>query len=182
MISFIEMNSNSGASVAFNFSTSMSIVKSSLNSKSEVMSFQTVAGSQNFDRNVAQCNLSIILILFTIINLFTLFLHYIWYKRGLSHLDLTNVKNCDIVEGMSITLTNSNTYNSTSISSEQLDKACLVCGSDGLICTRFIRNFDEHGVFGHRDVSCLVCSAKWQEHYDLREVIMLSEGRSHVSA
>ena len=75
MISFIDMNSNSGASLAFNFSMSMSIVRSSLNSKSEVMSFQTVAGSQNFDRNVAQCNLSIILILFTIINLFTLFLH-----------------------------------------------------------------------------------------------------------
>ena len=97
MISFIDMNSNCGASVAFNFSTSMSIVKSSLNSKSEVISFQTVAGSQNFDRNVAQCSLSIILILFTIINLFTLFLHYIWYKRGLAHLDLTNVMNCDIV-------------------------------------------------------------------------------------
>ena len=84
---------------------------------------------------------------------------------------------------MNITVTDSNTYKHTKLSSEQLDKDCLVCGSvNSIVGTRFIRDFDEHGVFGHRDVSCLVCSAKWQEHYDLREVIILSEGRSHVSA
>ena len=74
---------------------------------------------------------------------------------------------------MNILVTDSNTYSSTSICSEQSGANCLVCGVDSPIVKRFIREVDEHGVFGHRDVTCRECDAKWQEHYDLREVIVL---------
>ncbi len=71
-------------------------------------------------------------------------------------------------------ITDSNTYKSDLQPNEHVGHKCPRCGDIGRkIYSEFTQDFDEHGVFGYRTVTCIECDTDWQEHYDMREIILL---------
>ena len=67
-------------------------------------------------------------------------------------------------------ITDSNTYKTDVI----VGHKCPRCGDIGRkIHSEFVQDYDEHGVFGHRTLTCRICDTDWQEHYDMREIIIL---------
>ena len=71
-------------------------------------------------------------------------------------------------------ITNSNTYKTFFSADEHVGHKCPICGDIGRkIHSEFVQDYDEHGVFGHRTLTCSACDTDWQEHYDMREIIIL---------
>lgn len=74
-------------------------------------------------------------------------------------------------------ITDSKTYKTDLQPNEHVGHKCPRCGDIGFkIYSDFTQDFDEHGVFGYRTVTCIECDDdrdSWQEHYDMREIILL---------